>query len=552
MQVLVKNYRGAAEAALTLDPIALVCGHNHAGKSSIAQAVAGALTRNPAVLDGVTKSAAGQLLRDGEKRGKCTVGDEAGSVTANWPGASVSESGNAPQASPIACGLTSIVDMKAKDAAATLIRVIDAHPTLEHLKAAVAGAGVPDDLLQQIWQVVSNDGWDAAHKRATERGAKMKGMWEGATGEAWGAKKADGWAPAGLDPAAMPALADLEAEVASRQQQLEQAIANQAASGERVKQLQDAVAAGRQAAADLDAVRATIEEENGLLDSITADLNALPRPEVAENMVPCPHCGGHLVVVSRTEVRAPSGGVSEQENAARQQAIQVKQAEASKVRTLLSDLRTQEAQLRGIVSAAQRAETDLAALPAGSVTAEEVADRRAMLEDAQRMLSRAQAVQRAAAIHTDIKQNLAIVEALAPNGLRQTVLTERMGAFNGALATLSTAADWPAVQVGEDMAVTFGGRAYLLLSASEQFRCRVTLQVAMASMDGSDAVIVDAADILDRTGRNALFALLQSSGLLSLVCMTMNRVEDVPDLRAAGIGRSYWIADAVLAPCGGA
>jgi len=98
--------------------------------------------------------------------------------------------------------------------------------------------------------------------------------------------------------------------------------------------------------------------------------------------------------------------------------------------------------------------------------------------------------------------------------------------------------------------VTLADRPYILLSESEKFRCRTALQVAMADLDGSAAVIVDAADILDRGGRNGLFAMLAQSGMRSLVCMTMNGPGDVPDLSKPGLGRSYWIGDAILAPVG--
>lgn len=549
MQVNVKNYRGIAEATLTLAPIALVCGPNHAGKSSIAQAVAGALTRNAAVLEGVTKSAAGQLLRDGAKRGNCTVGDDAGSVTVNWPGASVSEQGTGPRASVIACGLESIVGMKQKDAAATLIRVIDAHPTIEHFRAAVAPAGVGDELVQQVWSVVQADGWDAAHNRARERGAKLKGQWEQITGEAWGSKKAEGWRPVGLTED-LPALDDLEAESEAIRQELEAAIANQAAGAERVAQLQAAIEAGNAAMADSYGIADFADAQDVTVANLRAELNALPRPETPENLVECPRCKGHLVVVSRTEVRIPAGTLSADENAERQAAIEVKQVELQEAERVARNYRQELDNLSRVHAAGKKAEADLAALPTEGATAEQIATIRQRQADHGRLIGAVRAVHGADHLHRGILASAELVAALAPNGVRHTVLTERLGTFNATLEDLSRAAGWAQVHVEPDLSVTFGARPFVLLSASEQFRVRTVLQVAMASMDGSEAVIVDAADILDRGGRNGLFRMLQFSGLRALVCMTMNRVGDVPDISSAGIGRSYWIADATLAPCG--
>ena len=92
------------------------------------------------------------------------------------------------------------------------------------------------------------------------------------------------------------------------------------------------------------------------------------------------------------------------------------------------------------------------------------------------------------------------------------------------------------------------GRPYALLSSSEQFRSRAALQLAMARLDQSSMVVIDGADILDAPARSGLFALLDEAGLPALVCMTLNRREQVPDLEAAGLGQSYWISGGVAQP----
>jgi hypothetical protein len=86
----------------------------------------------------------------------------------------------------------------------------------------------------------------------------------------------------------------------------------------------------------------------------------------------------------------------------------------------------------------------------------------------------------------------------------------------------------------------YGGRS-TLLSGSSRYRMAATLQVAMAIEDDSDAVLFDAADILDSAGRNGLIKLAQAADLPVLVCMTM-RQEQVPDLAKIG-GASYWLND---------
>ncbi len=91
---------------------------------------------------------------------------------------------------------------------------------------------------------------------------------------------------------------------------------------------------------------------------------------------------------------------------------------------------------------------------------------------------------------------------------------------------------------------------YPLLSESEQFRVRVTLQVAIAKMDDSAAMVIDRADILDRQGRNGMMKLLLRTGIPTLVCMTILDPEKdpPPDLAAKGKGQTYWLAKGIATP----
>lgn len=553
MQIEVKNYRGVSDAALTLAPIALVAGTNYAGKSSVAQAVAAALTQNAAPIEGITKSAAGQLLRDGTKRGRCVVGDDTGNVTANWPGASVSAEGTPPWASDIGAGLTSLVTMKPKDASALLIKAMEAMPTIDDLKAALPK--VSAEMIKAIWDVTQSEGWDAAHKRSQERGAKMKGAWEHVTGEHYGTNKAADWQAPFLstlaDGVEQP---DLEEAAAAARAELEKAIGNQGAEQAEIDRLSQKAAAGLKAGEAIAAGEAQLAELQAAQDAITQALNALPRPENGESYVECPHCKGHLVIVSRTEVRQPATGISDEENAARVEAITAKTNEYEKARQATAQVSQELGVLRRQQQDGSEAAKQLDAMPRGSVTADDVAAARARAEIADEQVVKCKAALKAeddaANLHEQILTNMEILEQLAPNGLRQKVLAAKMAEFNGMLARLSQAAGWPAVELADDLSSSLGGRPYVLLSESEKFRVRVVLQVAIADLDGSDVVIVDAADILDRGGRNGLFKLLSSTGMRALVCMTMNKAEDVPNLAAAGMGASYWLNESILAPIG--
>ena len=53
---------------------------------------------------------------------------------------------------------------------------------------------------------------------------------------------------------------------------------------------------------------------------------------------------------------------------------------------------------------------------------------------------------------------------------------------------------------------------------------------------------------LDAPTRSGLFSMLGQAELSAVVCMTLSRREQVPDLARAGLGESYWLDDGVLEP----
>jgi hypothetical protein len=61
-------------------------------------------------------------------------------------------------------------------------------------------------------------------------------------------------------------------------------------------------------------------------------------------------------------------------------------------------------------------------------------------------------------------------------------------------------------------------------------------------------VVLDAADVLDGPARSGLFAMLDEAAIPALVCLTLTRREQMPDLAAAGMGSSYWIESGIVRP----
>ncbi len=151
---------------------------------------------------------------------------------------------------------------------------------------------------------------------------------------------------------------------------------------------------------------------------------------------------------------------------------------------------------------------------------------------------------RAAEINSQIVVNQFIIDVLNIDGLRKQKLATAVTEFNSLLADISEHADWPLIQLDIiDLAPRYGGRLMAFITPSEQFRVNVSLQVALAVMDGSQLLVIDAADVLDAEGRNGLFAVLDrvADTVPSVVTMTVSSRDAVPMLDDLALGLSYWV-----------
>ena len=536
MEISIRNMRGIEAVDLAVGSIALVAGDNGAGKTSIALAVAAALTRTGAPVPGMQKQQVGALLRDGEARGYCEVSEGAGrKVRVSWPGGSVSEEPDAPQASAMACGLESVVGLKPKEAASLLVELLDLHPTREQLVEALPE--VDSVMVDAIWLVVEADGWDAAHKRAQERGAKYKGGWEHVTGEHYGSLKAETWCHALYDEILWSSQDKLEAAVIDAGAALEHLQASQALDDVQRGFLEQQAQAGRTALARLRELEPQQNVQAQRVGDLRLELKALPQPEQAAEMPACPHCGKPVVVITANELHKPTAGLDDRENKRRAQVISAKRAQVLEAEDALDISDREVARLRPTIQQGDHAAKRLQDAPQDGASAAQIAEAQLALDQASAALLAYDEQQQAQGYHDKVKSMAAIAAALAPDGIRQKVLADRLGDFNELLGELSTAAGWAPVTIDDALGIWYGSKPYWLASASEQFRVKVVIQLGLTT----GFVIVDGADILGKAGRNGLFHMLHHTRRPALVCMTLLTRDDLPDLKKAGYGASFWI-----------
>ncbi len=281
-----------------------------------------------------------------------------------------------------------------------------------------------------------------------------------------------------------------------------------------------------------------------MLDKAKEERTTLP-PGNVEGGMPCPHCGAFVVLrrvnLAETRLEAAEASIPQDELKARRMAIADADGRVSHLQGELAAANRAVEIARARMQSAAEASNRLALMPPVSSDANSAAATQNALVTAEARLLAWQRKNEADRLQVQISGNEKLLDILAADGLRAQKLARVLDLFNTRLGELAQVAEWGPVTIAPDMTLAYGGRPYPLLSTSEQYRVRAVLQVAMARLDNSAMVVLDAADVLDGTTRSGLFALLEDSGLPALVCMTLTRRQQVPDIAAAGLGQSYWL-----------
>lgn len=562
-----RNVCGIERADLQGSGILLVGGLNGVGKTSLLMATAAALTGITIPYEEITRGHGGVMVRSGSDGGGVQVSLPDGRATIHWPKAELKTEGKPPRSSAVAAGLIDFLTMKDRDRAVAIARFIHAEPAATDLVAALRDAGIeiperaPDEseeafkkrnLIGQIWAAIEAEGWDGAHKKARDSGVALKDRWKQATGgQTWGSDKGGKWLPPGWsDDLREAKLEDLETAVTAAQKQVESAVANAAVDQAELERLQGLAAKAPELREQLAAAKEKVAATRQTVANAQAALEALPKPEQDDPMT-CPHCGEPIKVTKRLDgfeiAKGTKKKITETELKKRRTAIIDAEGAVRQAERALSEATTEVARLMTEVDQANAAADKVKAAAGRSGSADAVAEARAALSTAQSDLTAFKLKSDADTIHAKLLRNQEIVQILAPEGLRKATLVKAVEKFNTeSLAPLCDAAGWKRVELDDNLVLTYGGRAYPL-SASEKYRMRATLQVAVAQLDGSDIVIFDGADILDAPGRNGLFKMLRHWGGAALVGMTFSKPDLVPDLSAikpAPLGASYWIENA--------
>lgn len=552
--VRVRNYRGCKYADINIDPIALVAGRNAAGKTSLAQATAATVCGEAMPVPGLTSRVdKAVLVYTGAGGAAVEVTGEAGHASMAWPAGEVISEGAPPSASHYAAGLLNLATLSPRDRAQQLSGLLQAAPTREDVAQALALAdlGGPQ-AVEAVWSLIERHGWDGAYNQRREKGAELKGQWRQVTGQTWGAKVGASWRPDLADEGMNEP--DLEHDLRAAREVHERAIAAAALSQNERDRLQQQAGIYDSKLADLRKTEAGIDALERQVNQRQAERNALPSP-ASNHPMPCPHCGEPVVLqqINMVERRLVKGDAPLDPAEAKRRNTAIAEADGKLAHArdeLATALRLADL-LRREVAEASDARERIANWPRAVETGVDIEAARAGLQRAEERLASWRRKAEADGIHGRIMGNDIVLDLLAADGLRAKKLARVVGAFNdGPLATLCHYANWSPVALDAAMAITYGGRAYALLSTSEQYRVRAVLQVAVAQIEGASMVVLDAADLLDAPSRTGLFGMLHDAGIPALVCMTISKQEQVPILHPS-YGTSYWMEGGTATALGG-
>lgn len=518
------NFLGARAVDVKLTkPVTLFAGKNYAGKSSVQEAVRMALT--------------GESVRVSLKKDYAaliTEGQDAAYVTVEWDGGEASivlPKGDRHLAGDqISGALPWVLDaqrfalMADNDRRAFLFGLTGLKTDGAAVRDRLTTRGCDAKKVEQIAPFL-RAGFDAAQKEAQSKAREAKASWKTATGgETYGAVKAATWKAPQPEAQALPdgaglevirgALAMVEAELEAETIKLGEAAAKERKAKDQAGRLAEL----RETAGKFARIQDKLNIDEAELKTWTAKVEETRAKAAGSTKKPptfnCPCCG---VVLTHRLADGAAIEYVEPENKADPEAIAALPEYEKALKLFENSVANGKRDLAAAESAARElAEIEAAGAEAVSGDAEALRvrvdglkQRRAIhqneirtLEDAERQAADADKRTAAAAgHHATVQAWDAIADALAPDGIPGEMLAEALAPINDRLSVQASEAQWPAVAIGKAMDVTYGGRAYAMLSESEKWRADAMIAEAVSCLSCLRLLVLDRFDVLDMQGR---------------------------------------------------
>lgn len=548
--IYVQNFLGTRLVDVqTTAPIQLFAGANGAGKSSVRDAIALALTADLGRVS--LKKEAGRLIHSDSGTATAdvrTADGDAYTVTINSAG-KITDSRSGKDINPT---MAYVLDaqrfarLEPKERQSFLFGAMNLKTDGPAIVQRLLDKGHDKHRVDRIAPMLRS-GFDAAHKDAKVKGSEAKGAWQQVTGEAYGSEKAKTWranVPAQASDAAAKAkelatevqhcdvamanwnqkIGALQAEAKRRDELRARLPALQEHAG-RIQRIERKLATDEQELAnidkDLDKAKAAAAGQQapriGLVHELAWAVNNLVM--FGDALDPkSPEDARIMAAVSAYEAEYGSINGGAKASASNQEALASLPALTSAHELMARSVANGGRDL----AAAKRANDELDTITTELATpfdAAELTEARAQvqaltetraakvkqLDSLKAIKAQAESAERktedAAKHHADVAAWEAIAKALAPNGIPGEILSAALDPLNNRLGQSATDAQWASVVVQADMSIESAGRPYAMLSESEKWRTDAMLAEAISFLSGCHLLVLDRFDVLDLTGR---------------------------------------------------
>lgn len=135
------------------------------------------------------------------------------------------------------------------------------------------------------------------------------------------------------------------------------------------------------------------------------------------------------------------------------------------------------------------------------------------LERASEALANVTAWTKAQDAHNSVQYCTKIKALLQTSGIRSEYMTPRMDKIRAIVNNFTAKCGWEDIDIDDkDYGISYNGRSVKLCSASEQWRAHAILQIAIAIITKSSAVVIDNGEVLSEGNRQSFIRIV--SGLL--------------------------------------
>lgn len=549
-RIQIDNFLGIKSVDATLDtPIALFCGRNGSGKSSIREAVRMAITGEAVRVN--LKKEYDQLVADGAKAGGAMISvNEDQHYAFNVPDGKVSADEDLPTGASIAVALDGqrFASMSADEKRTFLFSVTGCRASTEEVRRRLVGHECGEAKIEAVLPMLRT-GFPSAHEFAAEKATQAKRDWRAITGANYGGKAAEKWkAELPKRPDTLvgqhnyPAfIAGMDDDIARLNQQIgAAAAATRAASEAQAKR--EALKAKAESVGHIEENlelacsnlaqylpqvedlrrRASSTARVGLVHSLAYALDGMIN--LAQDMNDINTDAYQAAVAAMDEYEADHGELPEEnsvDNDAKaslpeyENGLTVLQNAAKNLERDLEAAKAARATYDALepANAAKSTAGDLDAMQA-KINATKAsrdkmhADLRVVEQYEATAAAAAKKTKDAAACHLEVLAWLQIADALAPDGIPGELLAEALKPINSTLQIAASDTKWPRVCITADMQITADGRPYTLLSESEQWRVDAMIAQSIAKISGHKILMLDRMDVLDLPGRGQLLGWL--------------------------------------------